>query len=191
MLIDEWMPEWDVHEVHETRVRAPHDRVWAAVRALDFSRAPVTRTLMAMRYLPAMLTRAGRRKVLERRSGGILRAGFLVLGERPGEELLLGVVGRFWTSGGGIERVTPEELRVFDRPGFAIGTWNFTLEDDGDGVRVATETRVRCTDDASRRKFRRYWRVIAPFSGLIRLEMLKSIRRVAESSSPPARAAAR
>jgi len=41
---------------------------------------------------------------------------------------------------------------------------------------VATETRIRCTDDASRRAFLRYWRVIRPFSGLIRMEMLRSIR---------------
>jgi hypothetical protein len=46
---------------------------------------------------------------------------------------------------------------------------------------VATETRIVCTDEASRRAFLRYWRVIRPFSGLIRLEMLRLLRNAAES----------
>ncbi|HEX8905799.1 MAG TPA: hypothetical protein VF771_13195, partial [Longimicrobiaceae bacterium] len=131
MLIDEWMPAWDVVERHETRIRASREQVWAAVRALDFGRSPVIRALMAIRMLPSLLTARGRRKALEARGGGLLRAGFLLLDEVAGEELVLGVVGRFWTPGGGIERVTRDGLRAFDRPGFAIGVWNFSLADDG------------------------------------------------------------
>lgn len=183
MLIDEWMAEWDVRERHETRIRAGREQVWAAARALDFGRSPVIRALFALRSLPALLTARGRRKALDARRGGLLRAGFIVLAEHPGQELVLGLVGRFWRPGGGIERVTAEELRAFDRPGFAVAAWNFSLADDGDAVRLATETRVRCTDPASRRGFRRYWRLIGPFSGVIRMEMLKSIRRVAESAA--------
>ena len=183
MLIDEWMPRWDVHERHETRIRAGREPVWAAVRALDFGRSPVIRTLFALRSLPALFTARGRRKALDARRGGLLRAGFVLLAERPGEELLLGLVGRFWRPGGGIERVTAEELRAFARPGFAVAAWNFTLADEGDAVRLATETRVRCTDEASRRSFRRYWRLIGPFSGLVRMEMLKSVRRAAEAAA--------
>ncbi|HSU16833.1 hypothetical protein [Longimicrobium sp.] len=185
MLIDRWMPAWEVRERHETRIRAGREQVWGRVRALDFGRSPVVRALFALRSLPGMLTAAGRRKALEAREGGLLRAGFIVLEEAPGDELVLGVVGRFWRPGGGIVRVTPEELRAFERPGFAIGVWNFSLADggDGDGVRLATETRVRCTDPASGRAFRRYWMLVGPFSGLIRMEMLKSIRRAAEADA--------
>ena len=59
-----------------------------------------------------------------------------------------------------------------------INLRSFTQE----GSLVATETRVRCTDAASLRSFRRYWRVIRPFSGLVRREALRAIRRTAESS---------
>ena len=48
------------------------------------------------------------------------------------------------------------------------------------GTRLSTETRVRCSEDASRRRFRLYWAVIAPFSGLIRREVLRTIRHEAE-----------
>jgi hypothetical protein len=188
MLIDDWMPAWDASERHETRIRAGREQVWARVRSLDFGGGPLMRTLMGLRLLPSLLTAAGRRKAREASRRGLLD-GFLLLDEREGDEVLLGVVGRFWRPSGGILRVTPAELRDFDRPGYAIGVWNFALAEDGGAVVVSTETRVRCTDDASRRGFLRYWRLIAPFSGLIRMEMLKTIRRDAESAARPAPAA--
>jgi hypothetical protein len=48
------------------------------------------------------------------------------------------------------------------------------------GAAVSTETRVLCTDERSRRAFRRYWTLVRPFSGLTRIEMLRAIRREAE-----------
>ena len=71
---------------------------------------------------------------------------------------------------------------MFDRPGMAVAAWNFTVLPTDEGSLVATETRVRCTDAAARRSFARYWRVVRPFSGLIRTEALRAIRRTAESS---------
>ncbi|HEV7588499.1 MAG TPA: hypothetical protein VGO40_10325 [Longimicrobium sp.] len=185
MLIDEWMPVWDVVERHETRIRAPREIVWRTVRTLDFARSPIISALFALRSLPGLLSRGPRKKALGTTMDGLLRNGFVLLGERPGEELLLGVVGRFWRPSGDIVRLTADELRVFDRPGHAIGAWDFTLAVDVDAIRLATETRVRCTDEASRRSFRRYWTVVGPFSALIRREMLRSIRRAAESAPPP------
>jgi hypothetical protein len=184
MLIDEWMPVWDVVERHETRIRAPREAVWQTVRTLDFTRSPIIGALFALRSLPGLLSGRARKRALGTTMDGLLRNGFVLLGERPGEELLIGVVGRFWRPSGDIVRLTADEVRAFDRPGYAIGTWDFTLADDGDAIRLATETRVRCTDEASRRSFRRYWTVVGPFSALIRREMLRSIRNAAESASP-------
>jgi len=181
MLIDEWMPAFDVVERHETRIRASRERVWAAVLPLDFGRPPVMRALMAIRMLPSLFTRAGREKTREAAKSGVLGAGFVLMCERVNDELLLGVAGRFWLPSGNIARVTEGELRAFSRPGFAVAAWNFTLRDDGDATLLATETRVRCTDEASRRAFLRYWRVVGPFSALIRMEMLRSLRAAAES----------
>lgn len=186
-LIDAWMPAFDAVERHETRIRASPGAVWEAARTLDFGRSPVVRGLFALRSLPGLLSRGPRRPALGATLDGLLRSGFAWMGERPGKELLLGVAGRFWRPDGGILRLTAEELRAFDRPGYAVGAWNFTLAEEGGGVRLATETRVRCTDAAARRSFRRYWAVVGPFSGLIRREMLRSIRRAAEAGGAPAR----
>ena len=182
MLIDEWMPVWDAVERHETRIRAPREAVWRAVRTLDLARSPVIAALFALRSLPGLLSRGPRRQALGTTMDALLRNGFVLLGERPGEELLLGLAGRFWRPSGDVVRLTADQLRAFDRPGHAVATWNFTLAEDGGAVRLATETRVRCTDEASRRSFRRYWTVVGPFSALIRREMLRSVRRAAESA---------
>ncbi|HKP76035.1 MAG TPA: hypothetical protein VJT67_10865 [Longimicrobiaceae bacterium] len=179
-LMDGWMPRWDARERHETRIRASRERVWRAGRTLDLGASPVIRALFALRSLPGIFSRSRGGKALGNTMDGLLRNGFVLLGEREGEELLLGLVGRFWRPSGGILRLTADEMRGFDRPGFAVAAWNFTLAGDGDAVRLATETRVRCTDEASRRSFRRYWAVIGPFSGLTRREMLRSIKRACE-----------
>ncbi|MDB4949959.1 MAG: uncharacterized protein JWM27_2608 [Gemmatimonadetes bacterium] len=181
-LIDEWMPRFDAAEHHSTRIHAPAARVWSVVRELDFGRSPVVRGLMLLRGLPTLLTRGRRCEApAEAALQSVLRQGFVLLEEREGEELLLGVVGRFWTANGGIRRVTADEFRAWSEPGFARATWNFTLRAEADGAqRLATETRVLCTDADSRRRFLRYWRLVGPFSGLIRRDLLRGIRRAAE-----------
>jgi hypothetical protein len=114
----------------------------------------------------------------------LLRSGFVLLEEQPGRELVLGLVGRFWRLDGGIVRMTAETFGSFDAPGYARAVWNFTVAPAGEGtVQLATETRVRCTDAAARRRFLRYWRLVAPFSGLTRMEMLRVVRRDAESGA--------
>lgn len=181
-LLDEWMPAWDVVERHSTLVRAPVERVQTVARELDFARSPLVRALFVLRSLPGLFTGGWKQQpALGVTLGGLLRSGFVLLAERENEEMVLGLVGRFWTSRGGIERVTPDEFRAWARPGYARAAWNFSLAPEGDGAtRLSTETRVLCTDDESRRKFLRYWRLIGPFSGLTRIEMLRIVRNAAE-----------
>jgi hypothetical protein len=115
----------------------------------------------------------------------LIAGGFILLGERPAEEILLGVVGRFWTPLGGIKRMDAEAFRVFASPGYAKAVWNFSLSARAEVVTsLATETRVLCLDDASRRRFKLYWAFIAPFSGAIRMAALRSIKRAAEAKMP-------
>ena len=181
VLIDGWMPEFEVVERHSTGARASPERVWRAVRTLDLAHSPVIRLLFALRSLPGILAGRERRRSLGVTMDGLMRSGFVLLQEREKEEIVLGLIGRFWRPTGGIVRVTEEEFRAFDSPGYAVATWNFTLEPEDGGVRLATETRVRCPDEASRRSFRRYWRLVGPFSALTRREMLRTLRKAAEA----------
>ena len=178
-LLDRLLPRYDAVEHHEIGVDAPVAAAYAAVRELDLGRSPLIAALLAVRGIPALLT--GRRSIT-RRVGldAILQTGFVLLAEDPPHELVLGVVGKFWQPTSGIRRITADEFERFDEPGFAKGVWNFTVRADGpDRSVVATETRVHCTDATARRRFLRYWRLVGPFSALIRVLLLRSIAHAA------------
>ena len=167
---DRFMPEPQFVERHRIRIRANRAAVDAAVRRLDLGRSALVRALFRLRGMPAAALRLD---VLE-------RIGFIRIVDQPGD-LVLGLIGRFWTPSGRIEPFAPADFAAFDRPGVARAVWSFSSESLGSGeTLLETETRVQCTDEASRRSFARYWLVIRPFSGLIRRAALRSIRREAE-----------
>ena len=184
MLLDMFLPDYDVHEYHAVEVGMPIERVYPALRTADFGTSPIVRSLLVLRGLPLLLQ--PRAKRLRRRSmtlDDVLHNGFILLGERPEQEIVLGLVGRFWTPSGDIVRVPADQFRDFVEPGYAKAAWNFAVKTDMHGrVQVSTETRVSCLDLRSRKRFRRYWMLIRPWSGLIRREMLRSVKRVAEHS---------
>ena len=107
MLIDQWLPRYDVVERHETWVAASPQRVYGCVRDLDLARSPLTAGLLLLRRLPSVLNgglRPSRRATLE----DLLASGFVILAEAPAEEIVLGVVGRFWRPGSGIVDIQAE-----------------------------------------------------------------------------------
>lgn len=175
MLIDECLPVWDMRERHRITIQAPVERVYAVVRALDISEARLTRALFRLRGLPC-----SPRLTLD----DFLKMRFILLGERPKEELLCGIVGKFWTPQGELRCLEPEEFTDFNERGYAKAAGNFSLTQATNGVvSLATETRVSCTDGASRRRFRLYWTLLGASSGLVRRELLQLIKRNAERNS--------
>jgi hypothetical protein len=115
------------------------------------------------------------------------RAGFLLLAEKPGAEIVFGQISRPWkvsASTGGTPAHRPEEFAEFDAPGYAKIAFNIRVEPYGcDRTLVTTETRTATTDPASRRRFGMYWRLIGPFSGLIRRLTLRLVKSDAEKQS--------
>ena len=184
MLIDDFMPTFDVSERHHTLALASADQTYEAARRVDLVRSRVVRALFAARGVPRLL-RARRRPLPKTMTvDDLIAAGFVWLGEEPGREFVLGLVGTFWKPSGGVRRIEPREFAAFDEPGQAKAVWNFRVIPDGDErTFVATETRVRVPDDASRRKFLLYWAAVGPFIGIIRKQALALIKREAERRS--------
>lgn len=174
MLIDGLLPEFDAVERHRVEVRAGARRTYAAVRGADLGRSALVRLLFATRGIRGAL-RPGRITL-----DALRGAGFVLLGEDPGSEIVLGIVGRFWTPRGGLAEVRAEDFTSFDRPGYAKAAWNFHLEPRVAVTLLSTETRVAATDDAARRRFRAYWALVRPFSGLTRSRALGVMKREAE-----------
>jgi hypothetical protein len=182
VLIDRFLPDYDVVEHHAVDINAPVDEAYRAVKELDLARSPIVLALLFARGLPHLFTGAVKPK---RRLGldEIVESGFVVLVEEPDRELVLGIVGKFWQLSSGVHRIEPDEFIGFDAPGLAKAAWNFVVSArPGGGSRVETETRVVCTDDDARRQFSRYWWLIGRFSALIRRIVLGQIKREAESA---------
>lgn len=175
MRLDERMPVWDFHERHQVEIPSSPERIHAALHQVDFNRSPVIRSLFALRGVGQLFRRSERRRITV---ATITSGGFFVLDQDPPFELVVGLVGQFWKLSGNIATIRPEEFLSFDRAGFAKVAWNFHIKElQGGSSMVSTETRIRCLDETSRRKFSRYWRIVRPFSGWTRREMLRLVKR--------------
>ena len=176
MTIDDVLPTWDWRSAHATRVAASPERAAAAAREISGRDLPVTGVLMRIRTLRRRRA-SDDRPVLE----AMARIGLVRLADEPLAVLVGGVLWPWRARGGHRPLASAEELRAFAEPGWVRVATAFTATPEGDGCRVRTETRIAATDDAARRRFGRYWRLIGPFSSITRREMLAAIRRRAEA----------
>lgn len=154
-------------------MRASARDAYAVLRALDLSGPGIVRAFFLLRLLGAVPHRVT--------IDDVSSVGFALLAEKAGRSVVLGTVGRFWSLRAPRRPLPPDSFASFEEPGWAKAALSFEVEPEGeDRARVLTETRVRCTDERSRRAFRRYWLLVGPFSALIRRLWLREIRRLAE-----------
>jgi hypothetical protein len=183
--MDRFLPHYDLAVVHAQVFRASPATCYRAASELDLFQDPVVRLLLDVRGLPQRLAgtvRGGGVATPQEASRATFRLkdmvgfGWILLGETPDVEMVLGQVSRPWkavaTSTG--SPVTAEQFVSFDRPGFAKIATSLRVDPYGRGSSILTmETRVAVPDDASRRRFRRYWLLAGPFSSLIRRMTLR------------------
>jgi len=179
-LLDEVMPAYHARERHELWMPAEPKDAFDAVMAVSAREVRLFGPLMRLR------TFGRSRRVFDSEGpllGEMLKIGFVKLGERPGQEVVLGAIGRFWSPTGNRPVATPD-FAAFAEPGYAKAAMNFTVAPARGGSTVTTETRIVGTDADATRKFRRYWLVIRLGSGAIRRSWLKAIRRRLRRAAP-------
>jgi hypothetical protein len=157
--LDAFLPSYEFVARHGVEVRADAGSAERALREVTFRDVPLVRVLLIARGLGP--GRGGERVLaaMERRA--------TVLDDVPGEGLVLRIRGRFWRlRGGGAEAP-------------ATAVVDFRASDGS----LTTETRVHVPDGRSRRRFERYWRVVRPFSGITRKEVLRAAKRRAERAA--------
>jgi hypothetical protein len=156
--LDEFLPAYEFSERHRIDVRADAAAIDRAVREVTLRDLPVARALVLLRGIRAQTDRP----VVEE----LGRFG-RVLDDVHGEGLVLGLEGQFWRLRGGSGE--PRAQAVLDFRAAA--------------GELSTETRVHVSEPGARRKFARYWRVIRPFSGLLRILLLRAAKRRAEAAA--------
>jgi hypothetical protein len=199
MLIDRYLPQFDVTEVHEVHVDAAPEVTYAAIREADL-RDPLITALFAVRELPDRIVRKLRgepptpaAKSFTFKDVATPEMGWIPLDEFVGNEFVVGSVGRFWQRDYGWRPVAREAFVGFNEPGYAKLAVSFSVRPtESGGSMLRYEARTATTDRVARVRFRRYWRVIRPGVAIVMRRALTRIKREAERSSgfPADRAAA-
>ena len=174
MLIDEYQREYHFNELHRTQISAPPECIYPIIKSIDFFKSRTIGFLFTVRGLPRGMCS------LE----SFIESGFILLGERVGEEILIGLLFhplRFRPI-----CVSPDEFRRFHEGNHVKAVMNFHLSKiDENTSLLTTESRVFCTSGKARLMFTPYWLLISRFSGLIRIIMLRLIRQEAEKERGP------
>jgi hypothetical protein len=175
MDLDDVLPAPD-HVTRQSRwIGAPPDVVWDALHDVRLSQLPVTLVLGAVRYLPVLLTGGGRTQVYDRPFLEALPVPRL--SASPLESVVFGGALQAWRLTGGEEppELDAEGLRAWSEPGWVKAGMDFRVTPLGNGTELSSETRVVSTDDATRRRFARYWLFVQPGSTAIRWEVLTAV----------------
>ena len=199
MLLDKYMPEYDFTEVHTVKINSSAEAAYKAMQNTTLKEIHwFVRLLFNLRALPEKL--AGRKEnplssvalpddksLLDQ----MLNNNFIKIEEQAQREIVFGLVvpgsiGRVWKESSGQILKFPDAATflAFNNPDFLHVIANFSINDAPEPgyVVVRTESRTRGLSEKARRKFRPYWLIIRPWSGLIRRLWLKAIKRRAEKN---------
>ncbi|MDX6541185.1 MAG: hypothetical protein QOI71_2795 [Gaiellales bacterium] len=171
-LADEYLPVYDSSDELALVVEADAGTTWDALTAADLievgRRRPLMGALGALRMLPELVTHVlhGERppsapERLSLRDTAKMPAGeggWILLGERDGAEIALGLVGKFWRPVIEYAAVSREDFGAFAEPGFAKTVYALSVRPLDSGRTVLSAVmRTATTDEHARRWFRRYW----------------------------------
>jgi hypothetical protein len=168
--LDFLAPVWHFREAHRLRISAPTADVLTAAREVTWGEARLARTLMRATKSPII----GDHRILDdfRSVGG----GFA---EETADELVFAGLSTLQAPLDATGR-SAEYLRDFQEPGHTKSVLNLR---HSAGV-LTVESRLYCTDAATRRSFRPYWLLVRLPSGQVRMSLLRAIaRRVASRVS--------
>lgn len=179
-------------------VAAHPPAVWEALLAADLvevgKRTPLGGLLGALRVLPELVSHLlhGERPphgpaTLRLREITDLppeQGGWVLLGERPGEELALGLVGKFWRPVIDYAHVPAERFRDFGEPGYAKTIYALSVRPLADGRSLLSGLmRTATTDEHARRWFRRYWTFgVGSGAHILVHALVEMIRQTAEDA---------
>ncbi len=182
-LLDDIMPEYQFSERHSARIRANPEQVMQAIHQSTFGDMRSLATLLKIRGAALRIHDAGDvfqdKPILDT----FMASGYLFAG-REHEIVMCG--GANVREKRRLQARTVQEFADDREQGGVKIAYGFKVEDAGGGwSTINAETRVVALDDITRRGMGRYWRLIVPGSGLLRLQWLEGIKKRAESMPNP------
>jgi hypothetical protein len=172
MLVDEFLPVYDVSDTVATIVDADVALTWAALMDVDLidvgRRRPLVAALGSLRILPDIVNRLLHAQAPQRAPGQLRlrdvttlppdQGGWILLAERDRDEIALGLIGKFWLPVISYAKVSPTAFERFDEPGYAKTVYSLSVQPLGTRRTLLSGVmRTATTDEHARRWFRRYW----------------------------------
>jgi hypothetical protein len=202
MLVDEFLPVYDVSDSVATVVEANVATTWEALMEVDLievgRRRPLVALLGGLRALPEIvghllhgepLARPPRQLRLHDVPGiPSAEGGWVLLGERPRDEIALGLVGKFWRPVIPFANVAAEAFRDFAEPGYAKTVYSLSVRAlDERRTLLSGVMRTATTDDDARQWFRRYWTLgVGSGAHVLVNGVIDVVREMAERSAQTA-----
>ena len=190
MLLDRYLPQYDITETHAVVIDADTELTWQAVRRSDLSRSAVIRVLLELRSLPNRLERLLEGAALgtfppavDARRHGARRLCAPGRIARPRDRVrhCRAAPWKAVTDDEAAPQVEAGRFAKFDTLGYVKVAFNIRVEPYGSGRSlITTETRTEATDSTSLHHFARYWILVEPFGTLIRRLMLRMVKYDAE-----------
>ena len=194
---EDFLPVYDVSDAVAATVDADTEAAWRALLDVDLLKlgreAPLVGMLGALRMLPEVVGHLlhGERpakppeslRLRDLPSIPMYEGGWILLEERPGEEIALGLVGKFWRPVIEFARIgTADEFRAFEEPGFAKTVYDLSVcALEPSKTLLSGLMRTATTDEHARRWFRRYWTFgVGSGAHILVGALLDSARRAAE-----------
>jgi hypothetical protein len=172
-LAEDFLPVYDISDAVAAVAEADKATAWQALLDVDLLKvgreAPLVGMLGALRMLPEVVGHLlhGERpakppesmRLRDLPSIPMYEGGWILLCERPADEIALGLVGKFWRPVIEFARIgTADEFRAFGEPGFAKTVYSLSVHELGPSkTLVSGLMRTATTDEHARRWFRRYW----------------------------------
>jgi len=181
--LDRLIPAPRLSEADGIDVALSPDQAWQLVRHGEIAMPAIARALFALRTLPSRLL--GKPAVAPSLSIDAFTSGaqpgFRVLIDDPPREVAVAAVGKVWQPDiPFVEVADTTAFAAFAEPGYAKVAWAVRVLPRGAGdSRIEVDLRVTATDEPSWRAFRRYFRLVGPFSRLIRRSALEAWARKA------------
>lgn len=169
-MIETYLPHFHYNEIHSKIINASADVIYNKLRHLNFHSSWISRWLFNLRGLSTTNMTFDRM---------VDNGSFFTMYEKENEEWIVGLMAKSFRSTENLQ--LGENFTEWD-PGTGVKiAWNFKLHGLADGkVKVSTETRVQCLNRKTLLIFSVYWFFVRPFSGIIRLEMLRILKNECE-----------
>lgn len=169
------LPRAVFREFHQVETRNSPEEAYRQLEELQWQDLRVTAALMAVRGIRARRRRGLSLQTLRKERFLNAESIFKPLLVLPGEYIAVGFLATPWDFTAPLPAPQPlslEELRDAEgNDAMKIGMdFSFTAQEGGS--RISTLTLCHPTSTEAAKRFTAYWRLIRPFSGLIRREIL-------------------